>query len=187
MPNNEYEFKYWKTQGIKRGIDPYETLVRLFGISSSEMWGQTVLDVGCGYFGGVLSVLPCKGLGVDVLAKQYRAAGSTAPIMQVKDEHLPFPDHSFDSVFCANALDHMSSPCRSLREIRRVLRPGGRFYLQIHARRKEELNIGHPVSFPVRTIRRMTRRFRCIWDAVYSYDLVDECKYKTFIGVYSNG
>ena len=42
---------------------------------------------------------------------------------------LPFPDGEFDCVFCVNSFHYFSDPQSSLREIRRVLRDGGRLIL----------------------------------------------------------
>jgi ubiquinone/menaquinone biosynthesis C-methylase UbiE len=46
-------------------------------------------------------------------------------------EHTPFPDSSFDFVLCCNVLDHMQEPGAVLKEVHRVLRPGGYFYLAV--------------------------------------------------------
>jgi ubiquinone/menaquinone biosynthesis C-methylase UbiE len=42
-------------------------------------------------------------------------------------QHLTFPDETFDAVCCLEALEFMPSPRQLLREMARVLRPGGVF------------------------------------------------------------
>ncbi|MRG93194.1 methyltransferase domain-containing protein [Polyangium spumosum] len=47
------------------------------------------------------------------------------------DAHaLPFEDGSFDVVYCRFVLEHVADPARVLQEMHRVLRPGGRFFMQ---------------------------------------------------------
>lgn len=47
------------------------------------------------------------------------------------DAHeLPFSDASFDVVYCRYVLEHVASPLRVLQEMHRVLRPGGKVFLQ---------------------------------------------------------
>jgi len=50
---------------------------------------------------------------------------------QQADAHaLPFEDNRFDVAYCRYLLEHVSDPVRVLREIRRVLKPGGKVFVQ---------------------------------------------------------
>lgn len=44
---------------------------------------------------------------------------------------IPLPDQSFDTVFSAEVLEHVPDPDKALREIYRVLKPGGHFVMSI--------------------------------------------------------
>jgi ubiquinone/menaquinone biosynthesis C-methylase UbiE len=52
-------------------------------------------------------------------------------------DKIPFPDNSFDKIFCINVIYFWEQPVGHLKEIYRVLKPGGRFYTSI--RTKESL------------------------------------------------
>ena len=47
---------------------------------------------------------------------------------QGSSDHLPFPDHAFDKVFCNMVVYFWEQPRIHLKEIRRVLKPSGQFY-----------------------------------------------------------
>jgi ubiquinone/menaquinone biosynthesis C-methylase UbiE len=97
-----------------------------------------VLDWGCGY-GQVTALL--RRHGVDAVAFDYREGierPTTAPLERYREIEahlspdpvlLPFEDNSFDMVLSCGVLEHVENPDRSLDEIRRVLRPGGTFYV----------------------------------------------------------
>jgi len=54
-------------------------------------------------------------------------------------EQLPFPDATFDMVYCVNAIHHFSRARAFISEARRLLRPGGRLAvigMDPHRRRK---------------------------------------------------
>ncbi len=63
------------------------------------------------------------------IAKGMGRAGS---IVRGSGTTLPFADHSFDSCISALVLCSVSDPDVALREIRRVLRPGGTFFMMEH-------------------------------------------------------
>jgi len=49
-------------------------------------------------------------------------------------DKIPFPDNSFDKVFCINVIYFWEQPSDHLREIYRVLNPGGKFYTSIRSK-----------------------------------------------------
>lgn len=90
-----------------------------------------VLDVG-DTDGSILRALGKGGTGFNispVVVEQIRANGVEAVL---GDGHsLPFADASFDVVLCFETLEHVESPIAVLREIRRVLRPGGNIFVSV--------------------------------------------------------
>jgi SAM-dependent methyltransferase len=100
--------------------------------------GRRVLDVGCqtGALPIALSRLGASVTGVDVDEKliegaRIRARGhGVEPSFQVSlAESLPFADASFDAVTFVDVIEHVADARAAVREIARVLRPGGTLYL----------------------------------------------------------
>ena len=99
--------------------------------------GMTLLDCGCGpgtvTLGLAEAVAPAQTVGIDLepsmveRATSFAAGRRTDNIeFQVADiRDLPFPDDSFDVVFTSAVLEHLGDPDRALREIHRVVKPGG--------------------------------------------------------------
>jgi SAM-dependent methyltransferase len=99
--------------------------------------GMRVLDVGCGpgsiTLGLVAAVTPGEVVGVDLQPAQVERAREGARSRALANARfevasayeLPFPDASFDAALAHVVLMHLREPVRALREVRRVLRPGG--------------------------------------------------------------
>jgi demethylmenaquinone methyltransferase / 2-methoxy-6-polyprenyl-1,4-benzoquinol methylase len=94
--------------------------------------GDTVLDVATGT-GAVIRELRrqkgCKVVGVDqspeMLAEARRRLGPEIELVEANAEKLPFADASFDALSFTYLLRYVADPAATLRELARVVRPGG--------------------------------------------------------------
>ena len=98
--------------------------------------GKKTLDVGCG--GGLLAEefarLGCDVTGIDPSERSLeaarahaRTAGLAIDYLQATGEHIPFPDATFDVVYCCDVLEHVQDLDKVIAGISRVLQPGGAF------------------------------------------------------------
>lgn len=97
--------------------------------------GGRVLDLGCGQgnttrcLAGVLRPDECVGVEYDPALVDYAQSRPENPssvrFEQGDTTQLPFADASFDVVFCRYLLIHIADPLRVVREMMRVIRPGG--------------------------------------------------------------
>ena len=95
--------------------------------------GKRVLDAGCGdkpYY-PFFAERSSEYVGVDA---NHPAADLHAPL-----ESLPVEDASFDLVLCTQVLEHADDPAQVVRELRRVVKPGGRVLASTHG-----LQVYHP-------------------------------------------
>jgi ubiquinone/menaquinone biosynthesis C-methylase UbiE len=116
-------FRYWTPLFVKR---------------MTPQPGEKVLDVACGT--GVVArfVVPLvktqgKVVGVDVnpemlevACRKYSEYCEDIDWREGRAEHLPLPDKSFDLVMCQQGLQFFNDRPLAAREMKRVLRPGGR-------------------------------------------------------------
>lgn len=96
-----------------------------------------VLEVGSGLgiLAGEVARLAPRGevYGVEYSTEQLARAESSLPNLHFiqGDAHaLEFEDESFDVVYCRYVLEHLADPQRALVEMYRVLRPGGKIFVQ---------------------------------------------------------
>ncbi len=116
--------------------------------------GQNVLDVGCGN-GYVLSNYAKEGanvFGVDLTAtalflsrRRFELAGFSGKFYQASAEELPFDKASFDCVCSMGVLHHTPNTEKAIKEIFRVLRPGGRLIIMVYHRN----SIAYRFTFPL--------------------------------------
>jgi SAM-dependent methyltransferase len=97
--------------------------------------GLHVLEIGCGK-GALLDRMRSAGhtaSGIDPDAEAIGFCNKTYPGIDARvgfGDELPFADRSFDTVLSFDVFEHIADSDKHLREVRRVLRNGGRFLLQ---------------------------------------------------------
>jgi ubiquinone/menaquinone biosynthesis C-methylase UbiE len=144
----------WRTYA-ESGTTPPESYERYFVPSIAQPFaedlvaaaalqpGERVLDVACGT--GVVARLAAQrvggsgdvaGLDVDpgmlaVARSAADAAGSAIRWYETSAESMPLPDEAFDAVLCQLSLQFVDHKATALREMRRVLAPGGRVLVNV--------------------------------------------------------
>ena len=94
-----------------------------------------ILDIGCAT-GNFLHLMQQKGwqcTGVDIKpgAVQYARQHFGLDVIQADLESAHFPADHFDVVTMWDVLEHVIDPCGTIREVSRVLKPGGWFVLRV--------------------------------------------------------
>lgn len=121
--SNPYDV--FTAQTNERVIDVF---VRLSGLKA----GARIADLGCGS-GVFTNILQQRGYhctGVDLSPALIRIAREKFPGVEFIEgdiERLPFADASFDGVLLAGVVHHFSERSHCVAEIKRILRPGGKF------------------------------------------------------------
>lgn len=93
------------------------------------------LDVGCGEcnYTNILRDEARRIISLDMQKPQNPLANDTTFILG-SIENLPFKEDSFDFIYCLSVLQLIQDDRAAVKEIFRILKPGGRFYLTIPTR-----------------------------------------------------
>src|SRR5689334_11082550 len=92
---------------------------------------EAFLDAGCGdgrHLAALDAELPARIAGVDIserILETARARVPRADLRQANLESLPFDDGAFDLVLSSQVIEHVLDAPAAMRELARVLRPGG--------------------------------------------------------------
>lgn len=100
--------------------------------------GLRVLDFGCGagYFcGDKLSKTVKEYAGLDISEQavaEARGKGLNVTQFNIEEkQRIPYEDGHFDRAVCSEVLEHLFNPELVVKEIHRVLKPGGIFYTSV--------------------------------------------------------
>jgi SAM-dependent methyltransferase len=95
-------------------------------LRAQDVRGLRVLDVGC----GDRPYEPLLAAAAEVVG--FDVPGNAHADLHGSIDALPVEDGSFDVVLCLQVLEHVPDPAAAVRELRRVVRPGGRVLLSTH-------------------------------------------------------
>jgi demethylmenaquinone methyltransferase / 2-methoxy-6-polyprenyl-1,4-benzoquinol methylase len=137
--------------------ETYDRYARLLSLGQDPRWRSflvsriqaapqdAVLDVACGTGAVMLELVrryDCQVVGVDqskeMLAVARRRLGADIELRSARAENLPFHDRAFDGLTFTYLLRYVDDPEATMRELARVVRPGGRiamleFFKPAHA------------------------------------------------------
>lgn len=122
--------------GLDTSRDLFTQVANLTGIQA----GDHLLDVGSGYGSFVIACRKqgVQAVGIDIApfdldyarqrwARDYGSPPADQVYMQMNAQLMTFPDGCFDVVTAWNVLEHVPDYMQMLREVHRVLKPGGFF------------------------------------------------------------
>ena len=139
MPFEKYRKRsavHWENY---RNVDVYRQRAdQLAGLAAQSWGGGGVLDLGCGdgLFSHLFALRGARVTGVDLEREAIEQAGSQTAEVNYPGSRpafllgtpggLAFDDASFDLVVMLDVIEHLPNPVGVLREVARVVRPGGR-------------------------------------------------------------
>ena len=119
--------------------------------------GLRVLEIGCGVgtdglqfarAGATYTGVDLTEAAVELARKNFESAGMPGEFRVSDAEKLDFTDESFDIVYSHGVLHHTPDIAAALREVHRVLKPGGRAIVMLYHRGSYNYRIG------IRVLRR---------------------------------
>jgi len=136
------EFDDWAADGRDKGMEDRHWHTAKYVLAQMPVEeGETVLDLGTGsgYAARALRDADSAGraYGLDGSPEMARNAANYTEDSQVgflvgDFDHLPFADDSIDHIFTMEAFYYANDPHEALREVARVLRPGGTFFCAVN-------------------------------------------------------
>jgi len=140
---------------LERPLDRFFCPLRKKAVSFIE--GRRVLEVGVGvgktlrYYGRNVELCAVDAVpeALEIARKKARKLGLNACFQLADVENLPFPDESFDTVVSSFVFCTVPDPEKGVREILRVLKPGGRAIFLEHTK-SDSILLNYLVLLPLK-------------------------------------
>ena len=146
------EFNQWARDGRGAALESHhrsfvEQTIPLMEIQSRDR----ILEVGCGegWTSRMLASLAPEGVvvGVDVSDEMIRNARAQSRshenllLLWAGAEQIPWQENYFTKALCVESFYYFENPERALREVHRVLAPGGSLWIINHLSKENELSL----------------------------------------------
>jgi 2-polyprenyl-3-methyl-5-hydroxy-6-metoxy-1,4-benzoquinol methylase len=148
------------------GQHPFDLIIPF-----DKLHGKRVLEIGCGMglhselmtrVGAKVTSIDLSETSVAATSRRFDLKGLSGDIRQMDAEKLDFPDETFDFVWSWGVIHHSSRTGRCVREIHRVLKPGGECRVMVY-------NLGGMPAY-ITMLRDYSRKFwrgrsldECLW------------------------
>jgi ubiquinone/menaquinone biosynthesis C-methylase UbiE len=142
--HGEHEFgtrEFFDTVERHRYTEYAPWMPRVMGFE--DFHDARLLEIGCGMGTDLLQFArggaSCTGVdltprSIEITRHRFRLYGANGSFMISDGEHLPFHDESFDVVYSNGVLHHTPDTAGAIREVHRVLRPGGTAKVMVYHR-----------------------------------------------------
>lgn len=128
---NARQFMPWRKE-------PFDALIDFDSLKDKDV---LEIGVGNGSHAQLLAKYARSFTGIDLTeysvnstAERMRCFGYDAKILRMDAERMDFPDNSFDFIWSWGVIHHSSDPRNIIKEMHRVLRPGGRAVTMVYHR-----------------------------------------------------
>jgi ubiquinone/menaquinone biosynthesis C-methylase UbiE len=113
--------------------------------------GKRLLEIGCGLGtdllqfargGAQVTGIDLTPASIELVKKRFALYGLPVRAQVADAERLPFSDNSYDAVYSFGVLHHTPNTQKSIDEVYRVLKPGGRIIIMLYHRRSHHVQLG---------------------------------------------
>lgn len=132
---NDQEISHFVRAYAPRGAaeTSYARRIKILPTPATES-DSIILDIGCGPYDSI-SAIQGKHIFLDDIMDAYvDKLSATHDGLRVcaRTELMPFSDRSIDVVYSINMIDHVDDMPETMAEVHRVLKPGGKVYMQTY-------------------------------------------------------
>jgi ubiquinone/menaquinone biosynthesis C-methylase UbiE len=162
---NEVERFRYETQPFMRSLMEFD-----------NFRGKRLLEIGCGLgtdwlqfarAGAITTGVDLTPASIELVKKRFALEGIPVDAQVADAEHLPFENDSFDAVYSFGVLHHTPNTQKSIDEVHRVLKPGGRIVIMLYHKSSIHVYLGTPLYKISHKLKAGTRSLVEDWVRVY--------------------